>query len=292
MPTNPYFNSFSPTSINEQWLLQDLITESISIYGHDVKYLPRESYDAVDNLFGEDVLSKFSRAYTLDMYIANVEGYEGQGDFFSKFGLEIRDNSNFVVSYQTFNKWVPSAIRTRPREGDLIYVPGLRKLFEIKFVEEEMLFFSLGKRNPYMYELRCEVFRYSNENINTGIEEVDAIEDTTSYAIKVWLSTGSGNYNIGETVYQGASAATATFSGKISDWSAGAKELTIINVVGSPIAGANSTMIGASSNTRYLNVRTEDMENNTQADIYDNRLIQTEANTFVDITESNVFGSI
>lgn len=289
MPTNVYFNSFSPVNINENMLLEELITESIQMYGHDVKYLPRESYDAVDNLFGEDVLSKFSRAYTLDMYMANVEGYEGQGDFFSKFGLEVRDSSNFVVSYQTFNRWVPSAIRTRPREGDLIYVPVLQKLFEIKFVEEELLFFSLGRNVPYMYELRCEVFRYSNENLSTGVDDIDSIEDSTAYAIKVYLGSGAGNYNIGETVYQGTSFLSATFTGKVTDWSPAAKELTLINVSGSPTAAVN--LIGATTNTQYLVVLTDDMENNTNADIYDNRLIQTEANTIMILTESNPFGA-
>lgn len=283
------FNNFSPVNINENMLLEELITESIQIYGHDVKYLPRESYDAVDNLFGEDVLSKFSRAYTLDMYMANVEGYEGQGDFFSKFGLEVRDSSNFVVSYQTFNRWVPSAIRTRPREGDLIYVPVLQKLFEIKFVEEELLFFSLGRNNPYMYELRCEVFRYSNENLNTGVDDIDSIEDSTAYAVKVYLGSGAGNYNIGETVYQGTSFLSATFTGKVTDWSPFAKELTLINVSGSPTAAVN--LIGATTNTQYLVVLTDDMDNFTNADIYDNRLIQTEANNIMVLTESNPFGA-
>jgi hypothetical protein len=175
MGTNHYFNNFSPGVINEQRLLEDMIVESIQIMGHDCWYIPRDAYDTVDQILGESVNAKFTRAYAIESYIANVEGYEGDGDFFSKFGLDIRDTSNFIVSYRSFNRYIPSVITVRPREGDLIYVPLMRKLFEIKYVEEELLFFSLGKRHPYIYELRCEVFRYSNENIITGVEEVDEV---------------------------------------------------------------------------------------------------------------------
>lgn len=290
MAVSHYFRNFSPTVTAEQDLMESLIGESIRVYGHDVRYIPRESFDEIDKLFGEDVLSKFTKAYTVEMFIANVEGYEGDGDFFSKFGLEIRDNSNFVVAKRAFDKYVPTSLRPRPREGDLIYVPVLRKLFEIKFVEEELLFFSLGKRNPFMYELRCELFRYSNESINTGIEEVDIIEDESSYSITVTLGTGSGNYIIGETIFQGANTATSTFSAKLADWNPTAKILTLINTKGSVLAAVN--MIGASSNTRYLATISDEIEAASPTDIYDNRLIQTEANTFIDITtDPSPFGS-
>ena len=110
MATSVYFNNFSGSTINEQRLLEDVVGESIKIMGHDVKYMPREAYDSADDILGESPNAKFSRAYTVEMYLANVEGYEGDGDFFSKFGLEIRDTSNFVVGRRAFEKYIPSTI--------------------------------------------------------------------------------------------------------------------------------------------------------------------------------------
>jgi len=288
LPRNPYFNNYSQKDTSEQRLLLDLLTESIRMYGHDVQYIPRESFTSIDNLYGEDVNSKFSKSYTLDMYLANVEGYEGDGDFFSKFGLEIRDSSNFVVSYRTFNKYVPTSIRTRPREGDLVYVPVLQKLFEIKFVEEELLFFAIGRNNPYLYELRCELFRYSNENIETGIDDVDAVAEDGSFTVEISLGVGANNYTIGETVYQG-NVAAPEFSGKLTDWNPTLKTIKVINVKG--VVNVGSVMIGSTSNTRYTATIEEDMEPTQRDDNFDNRLIQTEANTIIDFTESNVFGA-
>lgn len=288
MATSVYFNSFSPEVINEHLLLEDLIVESIQIMGHDIKYMPREVYDQTDDVLGESVNSKFTRAYTMEMYLANVEGYEGDGDFFSKFGLEIRDTSNFVVSRRAFEKYVPSTIARRPREGDLLYVPLLGKIFEIKFVEEELQFFSLGKRSPYMYELRCEVFRSSNEDISTGQGEIDEKEFMTSYTVAVQLSTGSGNYNKNELVYQGPNLIDATAIGEVKLWNNSNNSIQLINVRGEFTEGAN--LIGTSSNTRYIVAGYDELADAATYDDSDNRIIQTEANTFIDLSEINPFG--
>ncbi len=288
MATSVYFNNFSPSDINENFLLEDLIVESIQIMGHDVKYLPREVYDAADDVLGESVNSKFSRAYTIEMYLANVEGYEGDGDFFSKFGLEIRDTSNFVVSRRSFERYIPSNTAIRPREGDLLYVPLLNKIFEIKFVEEELMFFSLGKRKPYMYELRCETFRYSNENFDTGVAEVDDIEHSVSYSVEMLLGTGSGNFLQDEIVYQGANLEYASATAEVKNWNPGTKALQIINVAGNLRAAVN--VIGVSSNTRYNVISFDDMSDLIDYDDSDNRVIQNEANTFIDLSEINPFG--
>lgn len=288
MATSVYFNNFSPAVINEHMLLEDLIVESIQIMGHDVKYLPREVYDQTDDVLGESVNSKFTRAYGMEMYLANVEGYEGDGDFFSKFGLEIRDTSNFVVSRRSFEKYVPSTIARRPREGDLIFVPLLGKVFEIKFVEEELMFFSLGKRQPYMYELRCEVFRFSNEDFETGDEEVDDLEHSAAYTVNMILSTGTGNYNQDEIVYQGSNLSHATATAEVKHWIPETKNLELINIKGNLIAAAN--LIGSSSNARYTVASLDDLADLVDYDDSDNRVIQTEANTFIDLSEINPFG--
>jgi len=288
MAINHYFSNFSPAVINEQRVLEDLIGESVQIYGHACQYLPRESYDAVDLLFGEDPVSKFTRAYTMEMFIANVEGFEGDGDFFSKFGMEIRETSNFVLPRRAFEKYTPASVRTRPREGDLVYVPVMRKIFEIKFVEEELLFFSLGKRNPYMYELRCEVFRYSQEDFGTGIHDVDEIEKQGAYTIQLTLESGSGNYVIDESVYQGASFATSSVSAKVKDWDITTGLIEVINIKGS-FTNA-TTLIGVTSNTRYTLTSSDGQTDFADSDLYDNKLLQTEADVFIQTTETNPLG--
>ena len=288
MATSVYFNNFSPSVINEHMLLEDLIVESIQIMGHDVKYMPREVYDATDDVLGESVNSKFTRAYNLEMYLANVEGYEGDGDFFSKFGLEIRDTSNFVVSRRTFEKYVPSQIAIRPREGDLIYVPLLGKIFEIKFVEEELMFFSLGKRAPYMYEIRCEVFRSSNEDFDTGTNQIDDIENVASYSIELQLSTGTGNYYQNEIVYQGENLDKAVVSAKVGFWDIANSKLDLVNVSGSFREGG--LLVGSQSGAAYIVSVSDDLSDVVKYDDSDNRIIQTEANSFIDLSEINPFG--
>jgi hypothetical protein len=288
MATSNYFNNFNPATTNENLLLEDLIVESIQIMGHDVQYLPREVYDSADDVLGESVNAKFSRAYRMEMYLANVEGYEGDGDFFSKFGLEIRDTSNFVISRRTFERYVPKTIAIRPREGDLIYVPLLAKIFEIKFVEEELLFFSLGKRNPYIYELRCEVFRYSNEDFETGDDAIDAIEHSSGYTIQLTFGNGSGNYILDENVYQGANLAYATVVAEVKHWIPENKILEVVNIKG---AFSNTLpVIGVTSNTRYTLTSSDDLADLVDYDDSDNRVIQNEAATFIDLSEINPFG--
>lgn len=288
MPTNHYFNHYSPSVINEQRLVEDLIVETIRMYGHNVYYMPRESYDEVDELYGEDTASKFSKAYVIEMYLANVEGYEGDGDFFSKFGLEIRDTSNFIVSRRSFERYVPSTLAVRPREGDLIFIPVLNKVFEIKFVEEELMFFSLGKRNPYIYELRCEAFRYSNENISTGVEDVDIFEDLTSYSQELVFGSGTGNFQIGETVYQGANLSSSNVSAKVVDWNPQDKKLLVINIKGT--FSSNISVKGATSNVSYNTNSTETIGDLSENDQFDNRTIQDDAEDVLITVETNYMG--
>jgi hypothetical protein len=172
-PTNQYINNFE--SAPEQNLIHDLLIESIKFYGMDVYWLPRTTSDTLDEIFGEDTLSSFNMARMIEMYIKNVEGFEGEGDFLSKFGLDIRDQITFTVAIRRFEQ-LESGI-PRPREGDLIYFPLNKKLFEIQFVEHESMFYPTGALP--VYDLRCELFVYSNQPINTGFDEIDQIAATT-----------------------------------------------------------------------------------------------------------------
>lgn len=179
MATNFYFNNFS--SSQEQLLIENLIVESIKIYGHDLYYLPR-TRDNYDSVYGESSVSSFNTSYMLEMYIKNVEGFEGQGDFLSKFNLEIRDTVTFTVARRTFDGEVGSIeALVRPREGDLIYFPLNNKIFEIKFVEHEAIFYQLGALQTF--DIRCELFEYSGENFNTGISTIDELYD--NYTVEI-----------------------------------------------------------------------------------------------------------
>lgn len=169
MSTNQYFNKFNhqPT----QDLIEDVTIESIQIHGHDVYYIPRDIVRE-DSLFNEAELSKFESEYSIEAYIQSVDGFEGQGDLLSKFGLTINDQATFIIAKRRFEEEIPSL--SRPREGDLIYFPLTRTLLEIKFVEHENPFYQAGKL--YVYSLECELYRYRSEDFNTGLDEVDSVQ--------------------------------------------------------------------------------------------------------------------
>jgi hypothetical protein len=217
---NQYFNNFNYG--REQDLVEDLTIECLKIYGYNVKYIP-SVFVREDPLFGEDTLRKFDDAVDLEMYIKNVEGFEGEGDFLSKFNLEIRDQITLTVARKRFDQAKSEKLTTevgyniltedadtnapsrqylstayagdsiqleegglegysittnRPTEGDLIYFPLVKKLFEIKFVEHEQVFYQTGRLQTY--DIRCELFEYSSEQIDTGISDIDGIEDRYS----------------------------------------------------------------------------------------------------------------
>lgn len=178
MPTNFYFQSGNTSGTTaEQRLIEDLIIESLKIYGHDVYYLPRTLIDE-DTIFDEDTLSQFTQAYPLEMYLENVNGYEGEGDLFTRFGIEIRDQATFVLAKRRWEQMVDTSggvfqLDTRPAEGDLLYFEKTNSLFEIKIVEFQDPFYQVGKL--YTYRLVCELFEYSSEVIDTGITQLDNI---------------------------------------------------------------------------------------------------------------------
>ena len=177
MPTNFFFQSGNTSgTTSEQRLIEDLIIESLKIYGHDVFYLPRTLVKE-DTIFDEDTLSKFTQAYPLEMYLENVEGFGGDGELFSKFGLEVRDSATFILARRRWDELVISSggtftQDTRPSEGDLLYFQKTNSLFEIREVEFNNPFYQANKL--YIYRLKCELFEYSSEVIETGITELDA----------------------------------------------------------------------------------------------------------------------
>lgn len=169
--TNFYFNNFRSSS--EQQLIEDLIIESIKIYGQDMFYLPRR-YGNLDPVYTEDAASFYDRAYPIELYIKSVDGFQGDGDFLSKFGVQIRDRVTFTMARRIFSDEVGSNEgTTRPFEGDIIYFPLNKKLFKIMFVEHEAIFYQLGSLQTF--DVICELFEYSGETFSTGIPEVDVL---------------------------------------------------------------------------------------------------------------------
>ena len=183
MPTNPYFTQ---GTTNEQDLIEDLIIESLKIYGKDFLYIPRTQV-STDRIFGEDRLSKFEHAYPIEMYFDNIESLAGQGAMIQKFGLLMDQSATLTVARKRWTELIGrfgnTHIPTRPNEGDLIYYPLTKGLFEIKFVKHQEPFYQLGRL--YTYKLDVELFQYSSEKMDTGIPEVDVFENLKSFDVTV-----------------------------------------------------------------------------------------------------------
>lgn len=168
---------FSHGTRNEQYLLEDLIIESITIWGQEFYYIPR-TLVAKDEILGEDRLSKFQNAYPIDMYLETVDGFEGQGAFIQKFGLMMEQSATLTVARRTWERTIAkhggTILPNRPCEGDLLYFPLTKGLFEIKFVEHQDPFYQLKKL--YVYRLQVELFQYASERMETGISDIDVFE--------------------------------------------------------------------------------------------------------------------
>jgi len=191
MGRNVFFNQ---AVRSEQNLYEDLMIEAMEIYGLQVYYIPR-NIKRLDNIMNEDIASEFGDAYIITMYLEDLDqGYGGEQTIMSKFGLEIRDTSNWVVAKKTWENFVGvqnnTIVAGRPNEGDLLYIPLTGSFHEIKFVEHESPFYQLG--NIFVYKLQCETFEYSNEKFDTGVEEIDGIEDTYAFAQRMLISDGNG----------------------------------------------------------------------------------------------------
>jgi len=190
MAANFFFNNFQ--SSQEQLLIENLIIESIKIYGEDMYYIPRK-LNNYDEVYGADDQSSYEEAFQIELYIKSVNGFSGDGNFMSKFGLEIRDQVIFSIAQRRFYEEIGSYnAQVRPNEGDLIYFPLNKKCFQIKFVNKFEMFYQLGSLQTF--ELTCELFEYSNELINTGIPEIDILQKKFSTNQLDWtLQTEGGD---------------------------------------------------------------------------------------------------
>jgi len=230
MATNVFF---SQAVKSEQHLVEDLVVESLRMYGHNCFYLPRKIVDE-DKILGEAANSSFEDAYEVEMYIENVEGFEGEGDLYSKFGVEIRDTATFVISRRSWERFVSLdtnlATGLRPNEGDLIYFPLSKSLFEIKFVEHENPFYQLGKL--FVFKMTCDLFEYSGEVFDTQVEALDTdVELAQAAAVELTLTDTPSlrdfvqGESVSQVVYPGI-----VVSGIVSSWSEDTNKLNISSI--------------------------------------------------------------
>ena len=200
MPRNVYFSQGSNA---EQILFEDIQIEALKIYGQETYYLPRKIVTR-DMVLNEDRESLFDDAYMIEMYIEDIEGFGGEGNLMSKFGIEIRDEVTFVVARRTWNKlvgvWNNTVDNFRPNEGDLIYLPLSNSLFEISFVEHEQPFYQL--QNLPVYKLQARLFEYSDEDFRTGIDELDNIETVHADILSMLVRNITGDIQLNTRVYQ------------------------------------------------------------------------------------------
>jgi hypothetical protein len=381
MATNPYF-SYSITG--EQDLHESLVIEQIKMFGRDVYYIPRTLVKE-DHIFGEDTISRFNGAYAIEAYISDTTGFGGDGELYSKFGLRITDQMEFVISRKRFTEAVdgiapvgfqvtglmnyqgqatvpqnsvsvglgnpawgpaiqanpsnheivfnggltativtatgtatpgaqwtftgtwpanstgaPLTIRSkdynpgisgatlivegRPNEGDLIWFPLAKKLFQINFVEYESPFYQFGKN--FVWNLKTEIFEYSDEKLDTGVADIDAVETTLSNAITVTLAAnGVQNFTPDEIVAGG----TSTITAQVKSWDPTLRKLIIYNRTGKFTPG--ETITGQTSLASWVVAYTNTIDNvNSEYD--DNKYYEDQGDTLLDFTEHNPFGEV
>ena len=274
-------------SAQEQKTIENLIVETIEIYGQDIYYVPRTIVNK-DTVFGEDSDTKFESAKAIRAYVNNVEGWEGQGELLSKFGVRIEDKTTFIFSRDKFKEHVDDStvlnVEGRPNEGDLIWFPTTKHLFQIMFVEAEKPFYQLGK--GYVWECQCELFEYSDEEIDTGITDLDNIETAFANAITVGLvAGGSGTFAAGETVTGGTSNVTA----EVKSFDAATRTLIVINRSGT--FSVPETITGGTSSASWTTATYNPIQN-TNSEFDQNNDFETADNDIIDFTETNPFGTV
>ena len=291
MVVSKYFNHTPSRPTQEQSLIEDLIIEQIRLWGTNIYYLPRLSLDKLDPIYGEDPISLFNKAYLIEMYISLPQGDGVQSEFFSKFGLEIRDTQKFMVARRTFNKAVQDY--PRPREGDLLYVPFMNNIYEILMVNEEVQYYTLGRKAPYFYcyDLKVELHKFSHDRFLTGVRDIDDISKNYGFSILYNMENPANQfvYTPGETVYQGANVAYAIATGVVQAWVDSNNSVQISNIIGTFSNGA--IMVGNTSNAQYTISSFNRQGQNTFEDVPNNVDVELEADKIIDFNTNNPFGT-
>ena len=292
MATNIYF---SQKVKSEQSLFEDIVIESLKMYGQDVYYLPRDIVNK-DPIFGDDIPSRFNSAYKIEMYIENVDGFDGEGDLMTKFGVELRDQATFIVARrrwdQTVKRYDNEINSVRPREGDLIYLTLSNTMFEIMHVEHELPFYQLS--NLPTYKLRCEKFEYNDEDFDTNVATIDTIEQI-GYVVKLTLQDSSARgFIIGNAATQ-TLASGVIVTGDIVDYNDSSNILQLAH-----IGSDDSDYHEFVSSRVIISLDSDGLTLRRMVTGIDEQLNQASAQNddfsnnddFIDFTESNPFGSV
>ena len=292
MARNTYF---SQGSVREKDLYEDMVVEALSIYGQDVYYIPRDIVSS-DDIINETIESKFSSSYLVEMYIENTEGFDGDGDLLGKFGLEIRDQVTLIVARRSFTRATSGSGLTRPKEGDLIYIPLSKSLFELKFVEHEQPFYQLN--NLTVFKLSCELFEYNNEDIDTGLDLIDDVQKIHEVTTSIGITyTSTERFEIGEEVtitFGDSSTGTTEVLGFDEDQTPIILNLGTLTItdgtinkirVGNNIVGSKSNAIATVSAAEDL---TSEIYSNDEFD--DAADFEAINDNYLDFSEINPFG--
>lgn len=287
MAINPYF---SQGTKSEQDLYEDIIIESMKIYGQDVYYIPRDLVNE-DRILGDDIPSRFNSAYKIEMYLENTEGFMGEGDIFTKFGIELRDTANFIVARRRWDAAVKmydnEITSSRPIEGDLIYLPLSSTTFEITSVQHENTFYQL--RNVTTYRITAQLFEYNDEQLDTGIEDIDGIENLGYVTILNLSDSDTGSFQFGETVTQNLGNGII-ISGEIVEYNEATNKIRLAHISSnSPdlLSFQPGLVTGSKSGvSRVLVSVGEDLAGATEQ----NEDFKVEGGDFIDFTELNPFG--
>ena len=284
MPTNSYFTQGTS---GEQQLVEDLVVEQIKMFGVELYYIPK-TLVSEDTVLGEDSLNSFDSAYQIEGYLENVQGFGGDGDLFSKFGVRIADQVNFIIARKRFQDLVDDnttlVVEGRPNEGDLIYFPLANKLFSIQYVEHEQPFYQLNK--IHVWGLKCELFEYSGEDLDTGVEAIDVIERNLAQTITVNFATGgTGTFTVGEEIAGGTSNVTA----EVKSWDSTNRQLQVYNRSG--IFTVPETVTGQTSGAAWTTASYNTL-NNTNSEFDANADFETLGDAIIDFSQGNPFGEI
>lgn len=304
MARNVYF---SQAVRSEQHLYEDLVIESLKIYGQDVYYIPRSIVNR-DTILNEDIASQFDDAYMIEAYIENPEGFEGTGDLYSKFGLEIRDDANFILAKRTWDRliglWNNSLSEDKPQSGDLIYLPLSNSMFEIMMVEDEQPFYQLSQLP--VWKLQCSLFEYNEENFETGVEAIDSLQGLVSYQIGIDLTVTNGDhFVIGETVTQDLGDSVEVY-GEVQTVTKTSDTVATISVSNIGVNNSDTAkdfivsgtagLVGSESgNTCYI-TKIYDIGDNDKNNVFpsdsasQNTDFEFEADSILDFSETNPFG--
>ena len=302
MPRNVYF---SQQVKSEQTVYEDLVVESLKIFGQDAYYMPRTLLTR-DDVLGEQKGSSFNDAYLIEAYIEDSDGFTGAGDLYSKFGLEIRDEVNFIISRRQWERFVGvfnnDVTATAPQEGDVIFLPLSNSFFEINFVEDEQPFYQLS--NVPVYKLQCAMFEYNDEDIETGYDFIDDLQSGQAYQVAMDYTTTNNNHLVGGEIVSMEVSTGVTVSGEVMSVTKLSATGGLVSVSNITVSGATTltefttgTLVGGTSGfsvtvTKVYGIGDTSTPDNfmPQDSAAENIALEISADSFLDFTESNPFG--